>query len=35
MAAKGETVLPVIATGIFWCDADNVDAPKIAAVLYD
>ena len=34
-ASKGESVEGVIDTGFYWYDADNIDDPKIAAVLYD
>lgn len=34
-AAKGETVSPAIDTGFFYYDKTNMDAPEIAAVLYD
>ncbi len=34
-AAKGEEVTGDIDTGFFWYDADNIDDPEIAAVLYD
>ena len=34
-AAKGETVEKNIDTGFYWYDASNIDAPEIAAVLYD
>ncbi len=34
-AAKGEAVTPAIDTGFFWYDKTNIDAPEIAAVLYD
>jgi ribose transport system substrate-binding protein len=34
-AAKGETVPKVIDTGFFWYDKSNIDAPEIAAVLYE
>lgn len=34
-AAKGETVPATIDTGFFWYDKSNIDAPEIAAVLYD
>ncbi|SMO81409.1 ABC transporter substrate-binding protein [Paracoccus laeviglucosivorans] len=33
--AKGETVAKNIDTGFFWYDKSNIDAPEIAAVLYD
>ncbi|CAK4851662.1 unnamed protein product [Aphanomyces euteiches] len=33
-AVKGETVPKTIDTGFFWYDKTNVDAPDIAAVLY-
>ncbi len=35
MASKGETVPKLIDTGFFWYDKSNMDAPEIAAVLYD
>jgi ribose transport system substrate-binding protein len=35
MAAKGEAVPGLIDTGFFWYDKTNMDAPEIAAVLYD
>lgn len=34
-AAKGEAVPAAIDTGFYWYDATNIDAPEIAAVLYD
>ena len=34
-AARGGTVERMIDTGFFWYDATNIDAPEIAAVLYD
>ena len=34
-AAKGEAVEKNIDTGFYWYDATNIDAPEIAAVLYD
>lgn len=34
-AAKGEAVEANIDTGFYWYDASNIDAPEIAAVLYD
>ena len=34
-ALKGETLPKVIDTGFFWYDKTNMDAPEIAAVLYD
>lgn len=34
-AAKGETVPANIDTGFFWYDKSNIDAPEIAAVLYE
>ena len=34
-AAKGEPVEKNIDTGFYWYDATNIDAPEIAAVLYD
>lgn len=34
-AAKGEAVPALIDTGFFWYDKSNIDAPEIAAVLYD
>jgi ribose transport system substrate-binding protein len=34
-AAKGETVESNIDTGFYWYDKSNMDAPEIAAVLYD
>ncbi|MBP7240962.1 ABC transporter substrate-binding protein [Amaricoccus sp.] len=34
-AAKGETVEKNIDTGFYWYDKTNIDAPEIAAVLYD
>jgi len=34
-ATKGETLPKVIDTGFFWYDKTNMDAPEIAAVLYD
>jgi ribose transport system substrate-binding protein len=34
-AIKGETLPKVIDTGFFWYDKTNIDAPEIAAVLYD
>ena len=34
-AAKGEQVPPQIDTGFYWYDKTNIDAPEIAAVLYD
>ena len=33
-ASKGETVPKSIDTGFYWYDKSNVDAPEIAAVLY-
>lgn len=35
MSANGETVEPLIDTGFYYYDADNIDAPQVAAVLYD
>ena len=34
-ALKGETLPPVIDTGFYYYDAENMDDPEIAAVLYD
>jgi ribose transport system substrate-binding protein len=34
-AVKGETVPKTIDTGFYWYDKTNVDAPEIAAVLYN
>lgn len=34
-AAKGEAVEKNIDTGFYWYDSSNIDAPEIAAVLYD
>ncbi len=34
-AAKGESVEAKIDTGFYWYDKTNIDAPEIAAVLYD
>ena len=34
-ALKGESVPELIDTGFYYYDADNIDAPEIAAVLYD
>jgi ribose transport system substrate-binding protein len=34
-ASKGEPVEKTIDTGFFWYDKSNIDAPEIAAVLYD
>jgi len=34
-ALKGETLPPVIDTGFYYYDKTNIDAPEIAAVLYD
>jgi ribose transport system substrate-binding protein len=34
-AVKGETVAKTIDTGFYWYDKTNVDAPEIAAVLYN
>ena len=34
-AAKGETVPANIDTGFYWYDKTNIDAPEIAAVLYE
>ena len=34
-ASKGEDVKGAIDTGFYWYDADNIDDPEIAAVLYD
>ncbi len=34
-ASKGEAVTKNIDTGFFWYDKTNIDAPEIAAVLYD
>ncbi len=34
-AINGEAVEPLIDTGFYWYDASNIDAPEIAAVLYD
>ncbi len=34
-AAKGEQVEKNIDTGFYWYDKSNIDAPEIAAVLYD
>lgn len=34
-AAKGEAVEKNIDTGFYWYDATNIEAPEIAAVLYD
>ena len=33
--AKGETVPKVIDTGFYWYDAQTIDNPEIASVLYD
>ena len=35
MATKGEAVPALIDTGFYWYDKTNMDAPEIAAVLYD
>lgn len=35
MASKGEAVPDTIDTGFYYYDADNIDDPEIAAVLYD
>ena len=34
-AAKGEAVSANIDTGFYWYDKSNIDAPEIAAVLYE
>ena len=34
-AAKGETVSANIDTGFYWYDKSNIDAPEVAAVLYE
>ncbi len=34
-AIKGETLPKVIDTGFYWYDKNNMNEPKIAAVLYD
>lgn len=34
-AIKGESLQPVIDTGFYWYNKDNIDDPKIAAVLYE
>lgn len=34
-AIQGETLEPFTDTGSYWYDADNIDDPEIAAVLYD
>ncbi|MBD8079372.1 ABC transporter substrate-binding protein [Cellulosimicrobium arenosum] len=34
-AIDGEDVEPVIDSGFYWYDADNIDDPEIAAVLYE
>lgn len=34
-AAKGEPVEKNVDTGFYWYDKSNIDAPEIAAVLYD
>ncbi|QDC08567.1 substrate-binding domain-containing protein [Oceanicola sp. D3] len=34
-ALKGEELPEVIDTGFYWYDKDNMDDPKVAAVLYD
>lgn len=34
-AVNGETLPPVINSGFAWWDKTNIDAPEIAAVLYD
>lgn len=34
-AAKGQTLPKKIDTGFYWYDKTNIDAPQIAAVLYD
>lgn len=34
-ALKGESLPPVIDTGFYYYDAQNMDSPEIAAVLYD
>ena len=34
-ALKGETLPPVIDTGFYYYDKDNMADPEIAAVLYD
>jgi ribose transport system substrate-binding protein len=34
-ALKGEKLPKVIDTGFYWYDKNNIDEPKIAAVLYD
>lgn len=34
-AVNGETLPPVIDSGFAWWDKTNIDAPEIAAVLYD
>jgi ribose transport system substrate-binding protein len=35
MASRGEAVPKLIDTGFYWYDKSNIDAPEIAAVLYD
>ena len=35
MAARGETVPSEIDTGFYYYDAETIDDPQIAAVLYD
>lgn len=35
MASKGETLPKIIDTGFYFYNADNIDNPEIAAVLYD
>lgn len=35
MASNGETVASAIDTGFYYYDADTIDEPQIAAVLYD
>ena len=35
MAINGESVPETIDTGFFYYDAENIDDPEIAAVLYD
>lgn len=34
-AAKGEAVEKNIDTGFYWYNAENIDSPEVAAVLYD
>jgi ribose transport system substrate-binding protein len=34
-AMKGEQLPEIIDTGFYWYDKNNMDDPKVAAVLYD